>query len=243
MIKFFRKIRQRLLNENNFSKYLLYALGEIILVVIGILIALQINAWYETTKKLRLKEVYRQNLITDLKNDTLQLNARIKRNEIELLKRLNPVMAVFKDPETEVKDINELGEKIGITGLRVVNNYNTNTFKALTTSGNIDLFDDRTVQKIMELNGLQNFEIKVSSGNKASFFDIYNRYRERYLHNPDNTNPQIIQDLWERVDAFEHAAIYINTTEVRIHAVVRYISLSKEVVAKTEDLIQLLESQ
>jgi hypothetical protein len=45
MIKFFRKIRQRLLSENKFSKYLIYAVGEIVLVVIGILIALQINNW------------------------------------------------------------------------------------------------------------------------------------------------------------------------------------------------------
>lgn len=45
MIKFFRKIRQKLLSENNFNKYLVYAIGEIVLVVIGILIALQINNW------------------------------------------------------------------------------------------------------------------------------------------------------------------------------------------------------
>ncbi|MFC4269693.1 DUF6090 family protein [Polaribacter marinivivus] len=45
MIKFFRKIRQKLLVDNRFNKYLLYAIGEIILVVIGILIALQINNW------------------------------------------------------------------------------------------------------------------------------------------------------------------------------------------------------
>jgi len=43
MIKFFRKIRQRLLTENKFSKYLLYAIGEIILAVIGILLVLNIN--------------------------------------------------------------------------------------------------------------------------------------------------------------------------------------------------------
>ena len=43
MIKFFRKIRQRLLSENKLSKYFLYAIGEIVLVVMGILIALQIN--------------------------------------------------------------------------------------------------------------------------------------------------------------------------------------------------------
>jgi len=50
MINFFRKIRQQLLTENKFSKYLLYAIGEIFLVVIGILIALQINNWNEDRK-------------------------------------------------------------------------------------------------------------------------------------------------------------------------------------------------
>ena len=47
MIKFFRRIRQNLIMENKTSKYLKYAIGEIILVVIGILIALQINNWNE----------------------------------------------------------------------------------------------------------------------------------------------------------------------------------------------------
>ncbi|NKI30936.1 DUF6090 family protein [Croceivirga thetidis] len=45
MIKFFRRIRQKLLAENRFSKYLFYAIGEIILVMIGILLALQVNNW------------------------------------------------------------------------------------------------------------------------------------------------------------------------------------------------------
>ncbi len=62
MIKFFRKIRQRLLTENKFSRYLIYAIGEIVLVVIGILIALQINNWNEDYKLekqevLKLKEI------------------------------------------------------------------------------------------------------------------------------------------------------------------------------------------
>ncbi|MFT6995452.1 MAG: hypothetical protein ACJA1P_002197 [Maribacter sp.] len=47
MIKFFRKIRQKMLTENKFSKYLIYAVGEIVLVVVGILIALSINNWNE----------------------------------------------------------------------------------------------------------------------------------------------------------------------------------------------------
>ena len=50
MIKFFRKIRQKLLSQNRFTRYLIYANGEIFLVVIGILIALQINTWNENRK-------------------------------------------------------------------------------------------------------------------------------------------------------------------------------------------------
>ena len=51
MLRFFRQIRQRLLTDNKFSKYLLYAVGEILLVVIGILIAIQVDNWNEDRKK------------------------------------------------------------------------------------------------------------------------------------------------------------------------------------------------
>ena len=50
MIKFFRKIRYNLMEQNKTGKYLKYAVGEIVLVVVGILIALQINTWNETKK-------------------------------------------------------------------------------------------------------------------------------------------------------------------------------------------------
>ncbi|MFI1770322.1 DUF6090 family protein [Thalassobellus citreus] len=65
MIKFFRKIRQKTLTENKFRKYLTYAIGEIILVVIGILIALSINNWNEDRKATR-KEI---KILKELKND------------------------------------------------------------------------------------------------------------------------------------------------------------------------------
>jgi hypothetical protein len=66
MIKFFRKIRQKLLFENKFSKYLIYAIGEIILVVIGILIALQINNHNEIRKEKALEKELINLLISDL---------------------------------------------------------------------------------------------------------------------------------------------------------------------------------
>jgi Family of unknown function (DUF6090) len=84
MIKFFRKIRQKLLSENKFSKYLIYAIGEIILVVIGILIALQINDWNENrinrSKEqqilLQLKNEYKENL-TEIDNKVMMRNSMI----------------------------------------------------------------------------------------------------------------------------------------------------------------------
>ena len=67
MIKFFRRIRQKLLSENRFSKYLIYAIGEIVLVVIGILIALQINNWNEKRKASIEGLVLLNNIYDDLK--------------------------------------------------------------------------------------------------------------------------------------------------------------------------------
>jgi hypothetical protein len=64
MIKFFRRIRQNLLSEGKTGKYLKYAIGEIVLVVIGILIALQINDWNENRKD-RIEEQKILNLLKD----------------------------------------------------------------------------------------------------------------------------------------------------------------------------------
>jgi Family of unknown function (DUF6090) len=73
MIKFFRKTRQQMISENKTSKYLKYAIGEIVLVVIGILIALSINNWNEDRKE---EVILKSNLSTILKileNDKAQL--------------------------------------------------------------------------------------------------------------------------------------------------------------------------
>lgn len=74
MIKFFRKLRQGLLSEHKFSKYLVYAIGEIILVVVGILIALQINNANENWKKEKLRQELLLELKTSIMSDTVRLN-------------------------------------------------------------------------------------------------------------------------------------------------------------------------
>ncbi len=73
MTKFFRKIRQKLLSENKFSKYLLYAIGEIVLVVIGILLALQVNNWNINRIETNQTKAILNSMILDLESDISNL--------------------------------------------------------------------------------------------------------------------------------------------------------------------------
>ncbi len=65
MLRFFRSLRQRLFDENRTSRYLLYAIGEIVLVVIGILIALQVNTWKEESEMRKDERLLLANLRAD----------------------------------------------------------------------------------------------------------------------------------------------------------------------------------
>ncbi|PKP24697.1 MAG: hypothetical protein CVU03_11145 [Bacteroidetes bacterium HGW-Bacteroidetes-2] len=93
MIKIFRKIRQRLITENKFSKYLLYAIGEIILVVIGILIALSINNWNENRKNSIEEKVILENLLENLKLSKKQSELLIS-EEITLKESLIQILGI-----------------------------------------------------------------------------------------------------------------------------------------------------
>lgn len=95
MIKLYREIRQKLLTENKFSKYLIYAIGEIVLVVIGILIALTINNWNEQRKTHQQELLLLSQLQLDVNsnlNEVVELNNRLyinKQGIDSLIVRLN----------------------------------------------------------------------------------------------------------------------------------------------------------
>ena len=81
MIKFFRKIRYNLMEQNKTGKYFKYAIGEILLVVIGILIALQINNWNENRKNSLRENQFLKSFKTDLLANKEELNRVIKKAE------------------------------------------------------------------------------------------------------------------------------------------------------------------
>ncbi|TXG35775.1 DUF6090 family protein [Seonamhaeicola maritimus] len=80
MLKFFRKIRQKMIKDNNVTKYILYAIGEIILVVFGILIALNINNRNETSKLKQKEFVLLIKMQQNLNQDLGKLNRILKSN-------------------------------------------------------------------------------------------------------------------------------------------------------------------
>jgi hypothetical protein len=102
MIKFFRKIRKHLLAENKFSKYLIYAIGEIILVVIGILIALQINNWNNDNIERELELNMLSEILTNLEKDVFNFNSKITINE-KAIKHNSAVLEhlILKTPLTD----------------------------------------------------------------------------------------------------------------------------------------------
>tara|TARA_R110001606_G_scaffold393106_2_gene562718 strand:+ start:341 stop:1087 length:747 start_codon:yes stop_codon:yes gene_type:complete len=81
MIKFFRKIRQNLLMENKTGKYFKYAIGEIVLVVIGILIALQINNWNENRQNNRFIKTNLHGVLEELKKDSTMVGRLLNNYE------------------------------------------------------------------------------------------------------------------------------------------------------------------
>ncbi len=147
MIKFFRRIRQRLLSESKFSKYLLYAIGEIVLVVIGILIALQINNWNEAKN------------INEAKTKTLQ---HIKKEILSNQKFIESVDAYhemvrdtlkkIKPPKTEEELTKALSfwRGFGITRLR------NSAFETAVQSGTTKEFDINLAENLNALYATQN---------------------------------------------------------------------------------------
>ncbi len=140
MIKFFRNIRQNLLNEGKTSKYLKYAIGEIVLVVIGILIALQINNWNserqakietEAKRQSNLREIYH-----DLKKDIIILDTIL--NQLERQKEASKyILEILESDDKYVSDSLKFIQYQFLAANTVTVDRTKNTWDNLNSSGQL----------------------------------------------------------------------------------------------------------
>ena len=205
MIKFFRKIRLKLLTENKFSTYLLYAIGEIILVVIGILIALQINNWNEAQKgKMKattILEAIRSDMVKDL-----ELIEELKPywgKEIVYFKKVFPSYKypIAIESIVDIDTINQVNYLI-LFEYDAPFRSNTSAFDAMIADGNSDLIKNDTlfssIQKFYTFNAPTNenlFEILRQRSSDLNYKYAHVITYRPYKNISDLTDEYLIADL------------------------------------------------
>ncbi|PTM11590.1 MAG: hypothetical protein DA407_01185 [Bacteroidetes bacterium] len=143
MIKFFRHIRKNLLMENKTSKYFKYAIGEIILVVIGILIALQINNWNENRKNRIEETALLEQLRSEFHSNLKQLDQKISIRK-DMIKSSQILLDYVDNPS--IRNNDTISKYISFTTLAptfdpIVNDLNG--------SGNIQLLSNNKLKKLL----------------------------------------------------------------------------------------------
>jgi len=126
MIKFFKQMRYKLMESGQSSKYLKYAMGEIALVVIGILLALQINNWNEERKNKTLERQILTELLQDISKDKADLESQLKRYD-----RIVSQVDYYLSSADENRLNSQFGDLFG--GINF--NLNTTTFETLKEIG------------------------------------------------------------------------------------------------------------
>jgi len=137
MIKFFRKIRYDLMEKNKTGKYLKYAIGEIILVVIGILVALQINTWNEEKKERVQEQKYLIEIKANLESDLLQIED-IRNGYQQISVTADSILMFIKDAKPKTTNYNKLWEYI--IAVTYVPSFQSqkNGYNNLISAGNIN---------------------------------------------------------------------------------------------------------
>jgi hypothetical protein len=132
--------------KNQTGKYFKYAIGEIILVVIGILIALQINTWNENYKDKKQLSTYYERLITDLKNDLTEM----EQHENYFSSSLAPLHQEIKNIQSTQYNTDSLYKNVG-AWMRYTRDFkpNKSTFEDLLSTGNLNLIPNKNLRTLL----------------------------------------------------------------------------------------------
>jgi len=183
MISFFRNIRQKLLQENRITRYLAYAIGEILLVVIGILIALQVNTWNEQRKDKIKSYSYLVRLNEDLDlvladvDNSLKSAERKLKNSIIVQKSLEDKVL----PNSEIENFNRYLSEYHQFAVTI---QDSKTYLELISASEINLIENQWIRNAFSsLADYRDFIIDVNRANRnaqmenSEVFETYVRYR------------------------------------------------------------------
>ena len=157
MIKFFRKIRYDLMEKNKTGKYLKYAIGEIILVVIGILIALQINQNAENNKTDKTRHEYYIQLLEDLNKDKQFVNETIAHFQTEQ-DAYSEYLRTYENTELSPQQVYNHLMNLSIYSTTL--SFNSITIESLRSSGEIILIPLSIRNKLIVLLRFQDDILK-----------------------------------------------------------------------------------
>ncbi|WP_047419858.1 hypothetical protein [Cellulophaga sp. Hel_I_12] len=204
MIKFFRKIRQQLLTENKFGKYLVYAIGEIILVIIGILIALAINDQSKKRDNNKLLDSYIIQLNAEVDSNLKKLNDN-KDETTQILTELDTLIKILVNKEYD-------NPKLLSKSIFIISNTKFNpltvTYENLIFSGDLKLFEDLNLRNSISETYASFKDIKISEDIDEKLINIYS---QDYLM----SNARFI-NMTQSLDNFGKDAYFENTVIARM---------------------------
>ena len=195
MNKILREIRKRLLDNGSTRSYLKYAIGEIVLVMVGILLALQVNNWNEAYKNARMEKSYLINLQQDLTSDLVRLD-ELKTNFEKAVKSKDFLVSVINSESGR-------SDSLGVN-FRNLSSFvtdfipNKTTMDELKNSNGLYLISNPELRRqiVTLYNTYDDFVAKLKLGNeKAQFILVYtSKYIKKITESTDAEVSELIKD-------------------------------------------------
>ena len=148
MIKFYRKIRQNLLMENKTGKYLKYAIGEIVLVVIGILIALQLNNWNSNRIQKQKESLLLNALNKEFKSNKVQLDSVLTKHKYSM-KSVEYLMSRLPIKNIKTENLDSLSYHLYHLGTFYTFNPSGGVINSLLNSSSIDIITNNELRQFI----------------------------------------------------------------------------------------------
>ena len=174
MIPFFRKIRKKMADDNRPLKYMRYAIGEILLVVVGILIALQVNTWNEERKQRQIELKYFYNLKNDLLADIQLLDVMIDLSSSKVKAAKSVKIIANGDAIGSVYDFSSQMKTLIFVGEFIPND---NTYQEMKSSGNFSTIDNDDLK--LKLMNLKKTYLVIAGAHEHMRYD-YNVFLEDF---------------------------------------------------------------